>query len=155
MTLLSGCGAAGSALPWGGRGRGFKSRHSDHWKFPILRCLTQSRDFHFMQIYLTAQQKAEWGASLCLFCFCCWSGRFFIPAPQPACAVHSLSPAAKNKSTVVPVTAISCIIHICSKRQPSLYFKTIVIIHIFHRPIWRNINYITTSVSYSRSTSIS
>ena len=28
--MLSGCGAVGSALPWGGRGRGFKSRHSDH-----------------------------------------------------------------------------------------------------------------------------
>ena len=26
---MSGCGADGSALPWGGRGRGFKSRHSD------------------------------------------------------------------------------------------------------------------------------
>ena len=26
---LTGCGAVGSALPWGGRGRGFKSRHSD------------------------------------------------------------------------------------------------------------------------------
>ena len=26
----SGCGAAGSALPWGGRGRKFKSCHSDH-----------------------------------------------------------------------------------------------------------------------------
>ena len=26
---MSGCGAVGSALPWGGRGRGFKSRHSD------------------------------------------------------------------------------------------------------------------------------
>ena len=26
---VSGCGAVGSALPWGGRGRGFKSRHSD------------------------------------------------------------------------------------------------------------------------------
>ncbi len=25
----SGCGAAGSALPWGGRGRKFKSCHSD------------------------------------------------------------------------------------------------------------------------------
>ena len=25
----SGCSADGSALPWGGRGRGFKSRHSD------------------------------------------------------------------------------------------------------------------------------
>ena len=28
----SGCGAVGSALPWGGRGRGFKSRHSDQIK---------------------------------------------------------------------------------------------------------------------------
>ena len=26
---MAGCGAVGSALPWGGRGRGFKSRHSD------------------------------------------------------------------------------------------------------------------------------
>ena len=26
----SGCGAVGSALDWGSRGRGFKSRHSDH-----------------------------------------------------------------------------------------------------------------------------
>ena len=26
----SGCGAVGSALPWGGRGRKFKSCHSDH-----------------------------------------------------------------------------------------------------------------------------
>ena len=28
--LKSGCGAVGSALPWGGRGRKFKSCHSDH-----------------------------------------------------------------------------------------------------------------------------
>ena len=27
--LVSGCGAVGSALPWGGRGRKFKSCHSD------------------------------------------------------------------------------------------------------------------------------
>ena len=27
--MVSGCGAAGSALPWGGRGRKFKSCHSD------------------------------------------------------------------------------------------------------------------------------
>ena len=36
---MSGCGADGSALPWGGRGRGFKSRHSDHFKSPYLRRL--------------------------------------------------------------------------------------------------------------------
>ena len=30
----SGCGAVGSVLPWGGRGRGFKSRHSDHAECP-------------------------------------------------------------------------------------------------------------------------
>ena len=29
MGWRSGCGAAGSALPWGGRGRKFKSCHSD------------------------------------------------------------------------------------------------------------------------------
>ena len=28
-TMVSGCGAVGSALPWGGRGRKFKSCHSD------------------------------------------------------------------------------------------------------------------------------
>ncbi len=27
--MISGCGAVGSALPWGGRGRWFKSSHSD------------------------------------------------------------------------------------------------------------------------------
>ena len=31
-TYFSGCGAAGSALDWGSRGREFKSRHSDHLK---------------------------------------------------------------------------------------------------------------------------
>ena len=30
LEYLSGCGAVGSALPWGGRGRKFKSCHSDH-----------------------------------------------------------------------------------------------------------------------------
>ena len=33
----SGCGAAGSALPWGGRGRTFKSCHSDQRKVQALR----------------------------------------------------------------------------------------------------------------------
>ena len=32
INKVSGCGAVGSALPWGGRGRGFKSRHSDQLK---------------------------------------------------------------------------------------------------------------------------
>ena len=31
MGWRSGCGAAGSALPWGGRGRKFKSCHSDQF----------------------------------------------------------------------------------------------------------------------------
>ena len=31
-TIISGCGAVGSALPWGGRGRKFKSCHSDQEK---------------------------------------------------------------------------------------------------------------------------
>ena len=29
---MSGCGAVGSVLPWGGRGRPFKSGHSDQMK---------------------------------------------------------------------------------------------------------------------------
>ena len=32
----SGCGAVGSALPWGGRGRKFKSCHSDQIRTTIL-----------------------------------------------------------------------------------------------------------------------
>ena len=35
---VSGCGAVGSALPWGGRGRKFKSCHSDQNKWTALRC---------------------------------------------------------------------------------------------------------------------
>ena len=34
--LVSGCGADGSALPWGGRGRKFKSCHSDQIRTIIL-----------------------------------------------------------------------------------------------------------------------
>ena len=30
---ISGCGAVGSALDWGSRGREFKSRHSDHSEY--------------------------------------------------------------------------------------------------------------------------
>lgn len=37
---ISGCGAAGSALDWGSRGREFKSRHSDQKK-------TKSHDLVF------------------------------------------------------------------------------------------------------------
>ena len=41
---ISGCGAVGSALPWGGRGRWFKSSHSDQQAVPApkigcSRCL--------------------------------------------------------------------------------------------------------------------
>ena len=32
INMVSGCGAVGSALPWGGRGRKFKSCHSDQEK---------------------------------------------------------------------------------------------------------------------------
>ena len=31
---VSGCGAVGSALDWGSRGREFKSRHSDQSEYP-------------------------------------------------------------------------------------------------------------------------
>ena len=32
VIVVSGCGAVGSALDWGSRGREFKSRHSDQLK---------------------------------------------------------------------------------------------------------------------------
>ncbi len=37
--VKSGYSADGSALPWGGRGRGFKSRYSDQQKEAVLNCL--------------------------------------------------------------------------------------------------------------------
>ena len=42
---MSGCGAVGSVLPWGGRGRLFKSGHSD--QKPAF-----SRLFSFVKSYL-------------------------------------------------------------------------------------------------------
>ena len=59
----SGCGAAGSALPWGGRGRKFKSCHSDQ-----NRAVSKLLDF----LYFTR----FWGVFL-LFEFLC-SKSFFI-----------------------------------------------------------------------------
>ena len=44
---LTGCGAVGSALPWGGRGRGFKSRHSDH-----LINFTPERGVRWMPLFV-------------------------------------------------------------------------------------------------------
>ncbi len=35
--IISGCGAVGSALDWGSRGREFKSRHSDQLKTVLYR----------------------------------------------------------------------------------------------------------------------
>ena len=42
VVKTSGCGAVGSALPWGGRGRTFKSCHSDQikpWKHYASKAL--------------------------------------------------------------------------------------------------------------------
>ena len=44
---MSGCGADGSALPWGGRGRGFKSRHSDHILYGNALFLKQVTTHYF------------------------------------------------------------------------------------------------------------
>ncbi len=47
LNFISGCGAVGSALDWGSRGREFKSRHSDQQKgqsfCSVLFVLVQSR----------------------------------------------------------------------------------------------------------------
>jgi len=44
----SGCGAAGSVLPWGGRGRPFKSGHSDQNRSinSVLAAVLWLRFFH-------------------------------------------------------------------------------------------------------------
>lgn len=47
----SGCGAVGSALPWGGRGRWFKSSHSDQ----KVRWLLNFRTFYFSILQLSAK----------------------------------------------------------------------------------------------------
>ena len=49
MLVLTGCGAVGSALPWGGRGRGFKSRHSDQLRSatPISSVAIAAEFFYF------------------------------------------------------------------------------------------------------------
>ena len=49
----SGCGAVGSALPWGGRGRGFKSRHSDQCDqhTPENRYSNEYRFFLYIRFY--------------------------------------------------------------------------------------------------------
>ena len=78
--LMSGCGAVGSALPWGGRGRGFKSRHSDHLyvtkkitcqKSPIFRT--------FLRMWTLKFYSQNRGSPKAFFeCFWDLNGRFFI-----------------------------------------------------------------------------
>ena len=45
----------GSALPWGGRGRGFKSRHSDHEK---RNALSETKSVAFFIIGLKRRLEA-------------------------------------------------------------------------------------------------
>lgn len=73
---LSGCGAVGSALDWGSRGRKFKSCHSDHkdsflavlfyfafyfWlssaKFPLTQKARESRKLLALQYFLMQNTK--------------------------------------------------------------------------------------------------
>ena len=49
---LSGCGAVGSALPWGGRGRGFKSRHSDQMRSSTPKRVLSFSESSFFILYL-------------------------------------------------------------------------------------------------------
>ena len=50
---ISGCGAAGSALDWGSRGRGFKSRHSDQLEcsYRISASCKSTRFFMFFRTF--------------------------------------------------------------------------------------------------------
>ena len=62
----SGCGAVGSALPWGGRGRWFKSSHSDQ-KTEIVR---SPFFFAFRRFSRVCSLFALWltGRDFCFFC---------------------------------------------------------------------------------------
>ena len=51
----SGCGAVGSALPWGGRGRTFKSCHSD----PRKACFTRRGTGNSAQKYAGMAELAD------------------------------------------------------------------------------------------------
>ena len=47
LAWTSGCGAVGSALPWGGRGRGFESRQSDQLLLSNRYCKLPGHREHF------------------------------------------------------------------------------------------------------------
>ena len=64
----SGCGADGSALPWGGRGRWFKSSHSDQRRFErISFFLLYSHVFSFIRDYKPYLSRAVKNRSFLLF----------------------------------------------------------------------------------------
>ena len=80
MYNVSGCGADGSALPWGGRGRGFKSRHSDH--LYVTKKITCQKTTHlrgFLRIRCRKFYSKNHGSPKTFFeCFWDLNGRFFI-----------------------------------------------------------------------------
>lgn len=77
VVLCCGCGAVGSALPWGGRGRRFKSGHSDQYVKTAFRYCGEP--FFSCQNILTQKSSEMIGAfgfilhlrKLCKFCFQC------------------------------------------------------------------------------------
>ncbi len=63
----SGCGAVGSALPWGGRGRTFKSCHSDQKAFEFSAKCTDSRAFSYQKrlFFVVFAQWIDFGFRAC------------------------------------------------------------------------------------------
>ena len=74
LRQTTGCGAVGSALPWGGRGRWFKSSHSDQESHGSMRGYPLGHDFlhheymgihggilpKFYQTFLSAESLRVW-----------------------------------------------------------------------------------------------
>lgn len=86
LPRLSGCGAVGSVLPWGGRGRRFKSGHSDQrkptqfrgffgiaWVFAFLEKMQIDEIRHFPRQYPKKQEHSihRWRFFLLVFVLGC------------------------------------------------------------------------------------
>ena len=64
MAIISGCGAAGSALDWGSRGREFKSRHSDHVKTLVYQRIRDIQGIFFYAFFAAGDYKVTTTDSL-------------------------------------------------------------------------------------------
>ena len=68
--IRSGCGAVGSALPWGGRGRWFKSSHSDNKTLGIFTISRVFCCFFIVKLLLHVKCPCNSDRNNTIFCIC-------------------------------------------------------------------------------------